>query len=166
MCGSWATALTSEAVLQKYHVSFLYDVKGFLDSLDAVEALEGRLFIPSHAFPVEDVRLLVKLNRDKTMEVLELVLALCGGGTAFEEILKGVFDRYNLHDGLQTSTFWWAARSDRICRTCWTGDGWKRASIPTGCCGALSRGNYPLFPGSRPPVGPGFWRAPPRWSLG
>jgi glyoxylase-like metal-dependent hydrolase (beta-lactamase superfamily II) len=96
--GVWflGDSLTSEAVLQKYHVSFLYDVKGFLDSLDAVEALEGRLFIPSHAFPVEDVHPLVKLNRDKTMEVLELVLALCSGGTAFEEILKGVFDHYNL----------------------------------------------------------------------
>ena len=89
-------SLASEAALQKYHVSFLYDVKGFLDSLDAVEALEGRLFIPSHASPLEDVRALVKLNRDKAMEVLELVLSLCGGGTAFEEIQKGVFDRYGL----------------------------------------------------------------------
>ena len=96
--GVWflADSLASEAVLQKYHVSFLYDVKGFLNSLDAVEALEGRLFIPSHAQPMEDIRPLVKVNRDKVMEIMELVLRLCAEGAAFEEILKGVFDHYNL----------------------------------------------------------------------
>jgi glyoxylase-like metal-dependent hydrolase (beta-lactamase superfamily II) len=96
--GVWflADSVNSPAVLEKYHVSFLYDVKGFLSSLDAVEKLEGRLFIPSHAQPVEDIRPLVRVNRDKVMEIMALVLDLCGEGTAFEEILKGVFDHYGL----------------------------------------------------------------------
>jgi len=96
--GVWflADSVASEAVLQKYHVSFLYDVKGFLNSLDVVEALEGRLFIPSHAQPTEDIRQLVKVNRDKVMEIMDLILRLCAQSAAFEEILKGVFDHYGL----------------------------------------------------------------------
>ena len=96
--GVWflADSLASEAAIQKYHIFFLYDVKGFLDSLDVVEGLEGRLFIPSHAQSAEDIRPLVKVNRDKVQEVVELVISLCGGGAAFEEILKGVFDHYGL----------------------------------------------------------------------
>ena len=96
--GVWflADSLASEAVLQKYHVSFLYDVKGFLNALDAVEALEGRLFIPSHAQPAEDIRPLVKVNRDKVLEIVDLVVRLSAQPAAFEEILKGVFDHYGL----------------------------------------------------------------------
>lgn len=96
--GVWflADSLASEAALMKYHVSFLYDVRGFLGSLDRVEALEGRLFIPSHAQPAEDIRPLVRMNRDKVMEIIDLVLRLCAGPSALEEILKGVFDHYGL----------------------------------------------------------------------
>ena len=92
-----ADSLASEAVLMKYHVSFLYDVRGFLSSLDRVEALEGRLFIPSHAQPVEDIRPLARVNRDKVMEIVDLLLRLCAAPAMLEEILKGVFDRYGLH---------------------------------------------------------------------
>ena len=97
--GVWflADSLASEAVLSKYHVSFLYDVRGFLDSLDRVEALQGRLFIPSHAQPVEDIRPLVRVNRDKVMEIIDLLLRLCAAPAMLEEILKGVFDHYGLH---------------------------------------------------------------------
>ena len=96
--GVWflADSLASEAVLMKYHVSFLYDVRGFLSSLDRVEALEGRLFIPSHAQPAENIRPLVRVNRDKVMEIIDLVLHLCAEPKLFEEILKGVFDHYGL----------------------------------------------------------------------
>lgn len=92
-----ADSLASAAVLQKYHVSFLYDVRGFLASLDAVEALSGRLFVPSHAEPAEDIRPLVRVNREKTHEVMELVLSLIKDPASPEDIVKGVFDHYGLN---------------------------------------------------------------------
>ena len=91
-----ADSLASAAVLQKYHVSFLHDVRAFLASLDAVEALSGRLFIPSHAEPTEDIRPLVKVNREKTHEIMDLVLSLIKDPASPEDILKGVFDHYGL----------------------------------------------------------------------
>lgn len=96
--GVWflADALASQAVLEKYHISFLYDVRGYLASLDEVEKLEGALFVPAHAQPTEDVRPLVTMNRDKTYEIIDLVLGLCARPVSFEALFKRVFDHYAL----------------------------------------------------------------------
>jgi len=91
-----ADSLTSEAVLSKYHISFLYDVKAYLESLEAVCELEGTLFIPAHAAPTRDIRPLAKRNREKALELIGLIRALAKDGIGFEALLKGVFDHYGL----------------------------------------------------------------------
>ena len=96
--GVWflADCLTGAAILEKYHVSFLYDVKGYLDALDEVEKLEGKLFVPAHAEPVSDIRPLVRLNRDKALEIIDLILEFCARPLGFEDILKAMLDHYAL----------------------------------------------------------------------
>ncbi|WP_343208117.1 MBL fold metallo-hydrolase [Anaerolentibacter hominis] len=92
-----ADCLTSEAVLEKYHVSFIYDVKSYLATLDYVSKLEADLFIPSHADAVSDIRPLADLNRAKVIEIIEQLLRICETPISFEEILKQLFDHYALH---------------------------------------------------------------------
>ena len=46
---------------------------------------------------VRDIRPLVRVNRDKVMEIIELVLRLCAEPKALDEVLKGVFDHYGLN---------------------------------------------------------------------
>lgn len=96
--GVWflADCLTSEAVMEKYHVQFLYDVAGYLATLDKVCQLEGRLFIPAHAEPAEDIRPLAEKNRAKVLEILQVVRELCREPKMFEEILQGLFAHYQL----------------------------------------------------------------------
>jgi glyoxylase-like metal-dependent hydrolase (beta-lactamase superfamily II) len=96
--GVWflADSLTSEAILGKYHISFLYDVDAYLKSLDTVCHLEGRLYIPAHAAPVEDIRPLAQVNRAKALELLELIQTFCQEGCIFEDLVKRVFDHYGL----------------------------------------------------------------------
>lgn len=89
-------AVASQATLDKYHVSYLFHVESFLQSLDIVEQLQGRLFIPSHAQPVARITELVNTNRKKVFEITELLLTLTQTPTDFEEILKQVFDHYGL----------------------------------------------------------------------
>ena len=50
-----ADCLASETGIEKYHVSFLYDVDGYLKSLEMVKALKGTLFIPAHADATENI---------------------------------------------------------------------------------------------------------------
>lgn len=96
--GVWflADCLTSETVIEKYHVQFLYDVAGYLETLDKVCTLEGRLFIPAHADAVSDIRPLAEVNRAKVQEILGVVLELCREPVGFEDLLQKVFTHYHL----------------------------------------------------------------------
>lgn len=96
--GVWfvADAVLSEEALEKHHVSYLYDVESYFQSLDRLETLEGRLFIPSHGEPTEDIRPLAEKNRAKTMEVLDVVRQLCKEPRTTEQVIQGVFYHYDL----------------------------------------------------------------------
>ncbi len=85
-----------ENTIQKYHISFNYDVEAYFETLDFVENLEGKLFIPAHAEAVEDIRPLVALNRAKALEILDKLLEICRTPLPFEQVLKRVFEQYGL----------------------------------------------------------------------
>lgn len=91
-----ADCIFGENTVNKYHISFFYDIAAQFETLDMVEKLEGKLFIPAHAEPMEDIRPLVKLNRDKSLEILNVLLELCKEPMHFELILKKVFEHYEL----------------------------------------------------------------------
>lgn len=91
-----ADCVTSEAVLHKYHISFLHNVEAYMASLDNVEALSGRLFIPSHSEPVTDIKPMVKINRNKIYEIMTLLKRICMEPIGFDKILKSIFDQYHL----------------------------------------------------------------------
>lgn len=88
--------VSSRSTLEKYGVSFLYDVEAFLQTLDAVEAMGAALFVPAHADAVEDVRELVRLNRDKVHEIGDKLISICREPTAFDAILREIFREYHL----------------------------------------------------------------------
>lgn len=91
-----ADSLFSAETVLKYHISFIYDVKAFLETLDYLESLEGSLFIPSHAEATADIKPLIKLNREKVEEIADKICSICKEAKTFEEILKEIFDSYNL----------------------------------------------------------------------
>lgn len=91
-----ADAVSSEATLEKYPISYVYNVKEYLESAEKLCRLEGKLFVPSHADAACDISTLVKVNTDKVCCIAELLCELCNDGLAFDEILKAVFDRFGL----------------------------------------------------------------------
>lgn len=88
--------VSSEAIIQKYGVTYLLDIKKHLQSLDFVEKLQAKRFVMSHVDTVDDIRPLVKLNRDKIYEICDMILRICEEPTTFEMILKEIFDSYKL----------------------------------------------------------------------
>lgn len=91
-----ADCLSSAATLEKYHVSFIYDVAAYLDTLDAVARMEGHLFVPSHAEATDDIGPLVDLNRKKVRQIADLICTFCRTPASSEAVLKHVFDSYGL----------------------------------------------------------------------
>ena len=91
-----ADSMFSEATLAKYHICFIYDVAGFLTTLDMLEELNGELFVPAHAEAVHDIRPLCILNRNKTQEIAENILKFCMQPLDFEQLLQKLFTHYKL----------------------------------------------------------------------
>lgn len=89
-------SLFSEETINKYHLFFIYDVKEFLNTLDYLESLEGKVFIPSHCEACDNIKELIRINKNKVQEIKDEVLNLCIKEKTFEEILKCIFDTYNL----------------------------------------------------------------------
>ena len=92
-----ADSLSSKETITKYHLIFLYDVREYVNTLDYLSTLDGKLYIPSHCEATSDIKELIKVNRDKVLEIADEIYDACKKEMTFEEILKYIFDRYGLH---------------------------------------------------------------------
>lgn len=91
-----ADSVFSEETINKYHVSFIYDVREFLSTLKNIENMEAELYIPSHSEATNDIKNLLNINRKKVEEICKKLINICKNEKCFEDILKEIFDEYNL----------------------------------------------------------------------
>ncbi len=91
-----ADSLFSEETITKYHLFFIYDVKEYLNTLDYLSTLNGRLYIPSHCDVTSDISSLIELNRNKVNEIINRIYNACEREITIECILKYIFDEYGL----------------------------------------------------------------------
>lgn len=91
-----ADCVSSESIIDKYHIVFIYDVSEYLNTLEIIETLKGKLFIPAHTEVVNDMKPLSDINRKKVLEIIAWIKYICKKPISFEEVLKAIFDRYNL----------------------------------------------------------------------
>lgn len=91
-----ADCLSSRETLDKYQISFIYDVGAYLDTLRKVKQMDGSIFVPSHAAPCEDIAPLAQYNIDKVQEIADRIASICKTPMCFEDILRQMFMHYNL----------------------------------------------------------------------
>lgn len=91
-----ADTVISAETLSKYRISFLLDIGEHLRSLDRLEGLSGKLFIPSHCPPVEDITGLVKANRDAVNDVADKIRELCRDGMSIDDLIAKLFEVYGI----------------------------------------------------------------------
>jgi len=91
-----ADSLFSEETILKYHLFFIYDVKEYLNTLDFLETLKGNMYILSHCIATDNIDDLIKLNRNKIKEIIENIYNICNKEITLEDIIKTLFDKYNL----------------------------------------------------------------------
>ena len=91
-----ADSLVSEETIKKYHLFFIYDVREYLNTLDYLSTLTGKLYIASHCEATDNVLPIINANRDKINEICNTICSLCGEEIIFEELLQKVFDTYGL----------------------------------------------------------------------
>ena len=91
-----ADCLSSEETLEKYRISFLYDVAAYLKTLEQVKTMEARLFVPAHAAATEDIAPLAQRNIDQVAEIADRLVELALEPKTFEALLQQLFTEYGL----------------------------------------------------------------------
>lgn len=91
-----ADCLSSKETLEKYQITFVYDVAAYLRTLDYVKTMDANMFIPAHAEATEKISPLAQLNIDKAHEIADKILGLCKSPSGFEAVLQRLFIDYDL----------------------------------------------------------------------
>ena len=91
-----ADCLASKETLEKYQITFVYDVAAYLSTLEMVKTMQAKMFVPAHTEAMEDIAPLAQLNIDKVHEIAQKILELCKEPTIFEHLLQQLFLDYGL----------------------------------------------------------------------
>ncbi len=92
-----ADCLSSRETLDKYQISFLYDVAAYLKTLEMVKSLNAKIFVPAHAKATADIGELAQANIDKVHEIAGRIVDICAEPNCFESILQRLFTEYGLN---------------------------------------------------------------------
>jgi len=91
-----ADSLFSKQILDKYQISFIYDVAAYLKTLEMVKSLTAKIFVPAHAEATENIAPLAQYNIDKVQEIADKIITLCEEPLCFEVLLQKIFTAYDL----------------------------------------------------------------------
>ena len=91
-----ADCLSSEETLNKYKIGFIYDVEKYLETLETVTNMKATMFVPSHAQSTDNIVPLCDVNIRAVNEIADKICDLCNEPVCFENLLKKLFDEYNL----------------------------------------------------------------------
>ena len=91
-----ADCLSSRETLDKYQITFVYDVAAYLATLESVKRMQAKMFVPAHAAASEEIAELAQQNIDKVLEIADRIIGICRQPLCFESILQRLFDEYGL----------------------------------------------------------------------
>lgn len=91
-----ADCLSGQATLDKYQISYVYDVAAYLDTLERVKEMQAALFVPAHAEATDNIAPLAQYNIDKVNEIASHILDFCAAPHTFEDVLQHLFSSYDL----------------------------------------------------------------------
>lgn len=91
-----ADSVSSEETLAKYGIGYMWNPKLALESLAFLKTVRGRVFVPAHAAVSENISELADINISAINGIVDTIQDICGQGMAFEDILKALFDAYQM----------------------------------------------------------------------
>ena len=91
-----ADTVFSDRVIDKYRIPVVQDVARHVETLDKLEGMECRLFVPAHTKPTKDIKPLVEKNRATTQSILEDIKGLLKEPRTTEEVQMILGNQYGL----------------------------------------------------------------------
>ena len=92
-----ADCLVGQETLDKYRISYIFDMGRYLETLEMVKGISAKVFVPAHGAACEDIVPLAQVNIDNAMEIMDDILNLCSNkALIFDDIMAALFEKYNL----------------------------------------------------------------------
>ena len=91
-----ADSLSSDATLKKYTVLYVYDVAGYIHTLETLPELGATVYIPSHADATADIAPLAERNLRVTRELSDVILGYLSEPITAEGLLECIFRHYGI----------------------------------------------------------------------
>ncbi len=89
-------AVCDKTTINRYKISFLYDVRAYLGSLERLMSVKGNVFVPSHSAPVNDIKTLCMENTANVFEVCGVIKKICESAVSIDEIIEKLLDEFNI----------------------------------------------------------------------
>ena len=119
--------LASRETIDKYGISYIYDVAGYLDTLSRVREYSADVFMPSHMKPLRDIRDIVDYNIKSVHDIGDRIVKYLEDCHSFDEILRELFsalgitmtvEQYALVGSTVRSYLGWLGAEGRIDLSC------------------------------------------------
>ena len=91
-----ADTLGSIDLVERAHILLIYDVKGYLESLNFVESLDGKLVVPSHSQATNNIKPVVEFNRNQIYKIIDILLDYLKEEHNCTECCSYIFDYFKL----------------------------------------------------------------------
>ncbi len=91
-----ADTLGSKELIDSQHILLIYNVEGYLDSLNYIESLNGNIIVPSHSVVTTNISSIVDFNRKQIYEIIDIILLYLKDEHTIEEVTSHIFEKYNL----------------------------------------------------------------------
>ncbi|MBQ7031691.1 MAG: MBL fold metallo-hydrolase [Bacilli bacterium] len=89
-------AYTSEKIINKYAIQYIFDVEKYLRTLENLENTEYNVYVPSHGDIENNSKETIEINRRVVLNNLEKVYSLINGEISYNDLLKRIFEEYNI----------------------------------------------------------------------
>ena len=89
-------AICDENIINKYHLFFLVDVLGYLNTLEYLRSLKG-IFVPSNGEISSNIDNFININKNKVIEITNIIYQYLNVQKTLEDIIKHIFDYYQIH---------------------------------------------------------------------
>lgn len=96
--GVWflADSYLSKEYLKSYRFGYLYDVGGYMDTLEYIKGLDGKLFVPAHGIAETDITEIADMNRANIEGIIDIVKEICFDYISIDYILKEMYGRMGM----------------------------------------------------------------------
>ncbi len=91
-----ADAILSKKTWDEHKLPFYYNINAALQTLEEIKNMRGKLFVPAHDVPTENIGELAEYNIMRMKERKELVYDICEG-LSFDEMFSVLIERLNIN---------------------------------------------------------------------